>query len=213
MRGRIAVTPPVGNMPHLISGKKHFALSAKTARSQLIAHSSPPPTAQPWIAPTTTLSPSTRRRETSWIASMKARVSAAPAVWFSMSLRSSPGAEGPPRPAQDQRADLVVGERPIERRAEIRKQHGIQRVQPLRPVEGQRRDAIRDSCENSACHRQSSRIRRFVLPPVRGIDAAGSSVTLAEARSVALIESSTLRASAPEASAPSAISTSTGSRS
>ena len=98
MRGRIAVTPPVGNMPHLISGKKHFALSAKTVRSQLIAHSSPPPTAQPWIAPTTTLSPRTRRRETSWIASMKARVSASPAVWFSMSLRSSPEQKARPAP-------------------------------------------------------------------------------------------------------------------
>ena len=98
MRGRIAVTPPVGNMPHLISGKKHLVPSPKTARSQLIAHSSPPPTAQPWIAPTTTLSPSTRRRETSWIASMKARVSASPAVWFSISLRSSPEQKARPAP-------------------------------------------------------------------------------------------------------------------
>ena len=123
------------------------------------------------------------------------------------------GAEGPPRPAQNQRAHRIVGERLVERRAEIGEQRGVQRIEAFRPVESERRDAVRGSSENGPCHRQSSRIRRFVLPPVRGIEAAGSSVTAAEARSFDLIVSSTRRARASEASAPSASSTSTGSRS
>ena len=47
------MTPPVTNRPQEISGKKKRVPSEAIAKSQLITHSRPPPTAQPLIAPTT----------------------------------------------------------------------------------------------------------------------------------------------------------------
>ena len=69
-RGSSSVTPPVTKTPSESSGKKKRVPSAAMAKSQLMTHSSPPPTAQPRMAPMTGLSPSTIARVTSWMRSI-----------------------------------------------------------------------------------------------------------------------------------------------
>ena len=58
-----------------LRGKKPCALSAQIGKSQLIAHSKPPPTAQPLMAPTTGLAPNTIASVARWIASTISRAS------------------------------------------------------------------------------------------------------------------------------------------
>lgn len=55
--GRSDVTAPVTKMLSDTSGKNPLAVSAQIGKSQLMAHSNPPPTAQPLIAPTTSFGP------------------------------------------------------------------------------------------------------------------------------------------------------------
>ena len=123
------------------------------------------------------------------------------------------GAEGTPCAAQDQRAHPIVGKHVVQCCTEIGEQCGVERVEPLRPVERECGDARRHAGEDGTRHLQFSLISRCVLPPVRGSEPGGSRVTLAEARSAALIASSTRAASASVPSASGASSASTGRRS
>ena len=81
------------------SGKNPVALAAQIGKSQLMAHSNPPPTAQPLIAPTTGFDPSTIASVTCWIAPTTARASASLAGWV-CSLRSSPAQNARPAPVK-----------------------------------------------------------------------------------------------------------------
>ena len=73
------------------------ALSAQIGKSQLIAHSNPPPTAQPLIAPTTGLAPNMIASVARWMARTRSRASASPSG-CTCSLRSSPAQNARPAP-------------------------------------------------------------------------------------------------------------------
>ena len=94
------MTPPVTKMLSDTSGKNPAALAAQIGKSQLMAHSKPPPTAQPLIAPTTGLDPSTIASVTCWIAlDQVAGLGLARLGWV-CSLRSSPAQKARPAPVK-----------------------------------------------------------------------------------------------------------------
>ena len=116
------------------SGKNPRALSAQIGKSQLIAHSKPPPTAQPLMAPTTGFGPRTMASVARWIAWTRSRASASLSgcAW---SLAVVAGAERPARAGEDDGPGLVVGVGMVEGAGHIVDQLAVHRVQALRPVE------------------------------------------------------------------------------
>ncbi len=97
--GSSDVTAPVTKMFSETSGKKPRALAAQIGKSQLMAHSKPPPTAHPLMAPTTGLAPKTMASVARWMASTSWRASASLSGWTCAS-RSSPAQNARPAPVK-----------------------------------------------------------------------------------------------------------------
>jgi hypothetical protein len=116
--GSSAVTAPVTNRLSETSGKKPFALSAQIGKSQLIAHSKPPPTAQPLIAPTTGLAPKTMATVARWIASTTSRASSF-VLGVDVLVPVVAGAEGAPLAGEDDGAGRAVAVGVVEGRRHL----------------------------------------------------------------------------------------------
>ena len=123
------------------SGKNPRALAAQIGKSQLMAHSKPPPTAQPLMAPTTGLGPKTMASVARWMASTRSRASASLAGW-TCSSRSSPAQKARPAPVKMMARVSGVGVGVVEGARHVVDELTVHGVQPLRPVQRHRPDAV-----------------------------------------------------------------------